>query len=198
MFCFCWCHTKQEGRRGKSEGLTVSDPGTASRHHALRWPLAATQGEAELAHRKQKHLPGPGWGHSCHLNSSLWAPSFKQEASCGFCMLHAKSLQSCPTLCNTMDGSLPGASVHGASPGKNTGVGCHGLLQGTFPTQGSNPHLLCLAWASGFLTTSAIWEALVCFNPAQVPGLLTQEGQGRSHNESHSSFSAKMYLLITF
>ena len=30
------------------------------------------------------------------------------------------------------------------SPGKNTGVGCRALLQGTFPTQGSNPHLLCL------------------------------------------------------
>ena len=29
-------------------------------------------------------------------------------------------------------------------PGKNTGVGCHFLLQGVFPTQGSNPHLLCL------------------------------------------------------
>ena len=29
-------------------------------------------------------------------------------------------------------------------PGKNTGVGCHLLLQRTFPTQGSNPCLLCL------------------------------------------------------
>ena len=28
------------------------------------------------------------------------------------------------------------------SPGKNTGVGCHALLQGIFPTQGSNPGLL--------------------------------------------------------
>ena len=28
------------------------------------------------------------------------------------------------------------------SPGKNTGVGCHALLQGIFPTQGSNLHLL--------------------------------------------------------
>ena len=27
------------------------------------------------------------------------------------------------------------------SPGKNTGVGCHALLQGIFPTQGSNPDL---------------------------------------------------------
>ena len=29
-------------------------------------------------------------------------------------------------------------------PGKNTGVGCHALLQGIFPTQGANPHFLCL------------------------------------------------------
>ena len=48
----------------------------------------------------------------------------------------------CPTLCDPMDCSPPGSSVHGDSPGKNTGVGCHALLQGIFPTQGSNPHLL--------------------------------------------------------
>ena len=30
------------------------------------------------------------------------------------------------------------------SPGTNTGVRCHFLLQGIFPTQGSNPCLLCL------------------------------------------------------
>ena len=36
------------------------------------------------------------------------------------------------------------------SPGKNTGMGCHALLQGIFPTQGSNPHLLCpLHWQAG-------------------------------------------------
>ena len=41
----------------------------------------------------------------------------------------AKSLQSCPTLCNPIDGS-PQASPHPwDSPGKNTGVGCHFLLQ---------------------------------------------------------------------
>ena len=32
-----------------------------------------------------------------------------------------------------MDYSPPGSSVHGDSPGKNTGVGCHALLQGIFP-----------------------------------------------------------------
>ena len=56
--------------------------------------------------------------------------------------------QSCPTLCNPMDCSLSGSSVQGIFPGKNTGVGCHFLLQGSFLTQGVNPcplHLLhCL------------------------------------------------------
>ena len=41
-----------------------------------------------------------------------------------------------------MDYSLPGSSVHGDSPDKNTGVGCHALLQGIFPTQEMNPGLL--------------------------------------------------------
>ena len=49
--------------------------------------------------------------------------------------------QSCPTLCDPIDYSPLGSSVHGDSPGKNTGVGCHALLQGIFPTQGSNPGL---------------------------------------------------------
>ena len=37
--------------------------------------------------------------------------------------------QSCPTLCDPVDCSPPGSSGHGDSPGKNTGVGCHFLLQ---------------------------------------------------------------------
>ena len=47
--------------------------------------------------------------------------------------------ESCPTLCYPMDSSPPGSPVHRESPGKNTGGGCHALLQGVFPTQGSNP-----------------------------------------------------------
>ena len=47
--------------------------------------------------------------------------------------------QSCPTVSDPMGFSSPGPSVRGDSPGKSTGVGCHSLLQGIFPTQGSNP-----------------------------------------------------------
>ena len=54
--------------------------------------------------------------------------------------------QSCPTLCSPMDCSPPGSSVHGDSPGKNTGVGSHALLQGIFSTQGSNSGLPHCRW----------------------------------------------------
>ena len=39
----------------------------------------------------------------------------------------------------------------GDSPGRNTGVGCHVLLQGIFLTQESNPYLLCLLHWRHFL-----------------------------------------------
>ena len=45
------------------------------------------------------------------------------------------------------------------SPGKDTGVGCHFLLQGLFSTQGSNPCLLCLLhWWVGSLPPNHLGE----------------------------------------
>ena len=52
--------------------------------------------------------------------------------------LAAKPLQSCPTLCDPIDGSPPGSTIPGIFPGKNTGVGCH-FLQ---PPSISSSHLL--------------------------------------------------------
>ena len=71
--------------------------------------------------------------------------------------IHAKSLQLCQTLCDPMDCNLPCFSVHGDSPGKNIGVGCHALLQGIFLTQGSKS-LKSPALAGRFFTTSSTWE----------------------------------------
>ena len=51
------------------------------------------------------------------------------------------SLLSRVRLCDPMDCSPPGSSVHGDSPDENTGVGFHALLQGIFLTQGWNPGL---------------------------------------------------------
>ena len=45
------------------------------------------------------------------------------------CAAAAKSLQSCPNLCDLIDGSPPGSPNPWDSPGKNIGVDCHFLLQ---------------------------------------------------------------------
>ena len=61
-------------------------------------------------------------------------------------ILKEVSAQSCPILCDPMDCSPPESSVHGIGHSKNTGVGYHFLLQGTFLTQGSNPCVLHYRW----------------------------------------------------
>ena len=54
--------------------------------------------------------------------------------------------QSCLTLCDLMAYSPPDSFVHGDSPDKNIAVGCHALLQGIVPNQGSNPGLPHYRW----------------------------------------------------
>ena len=53
---------------------------------------------------------------------------------------------SCVPLCNPMDSSLPGFPVRGDSPDQNNRGGCHALLQGIFPSQGSSPGLPPCRW----------------------------------------------------
>ena len=73
--------------------------------------------------------------------------------------VRAKSLQSCPTLCNPVY-IVCQAPLSMDSPGKNTGVGCHAFLQGIFLTQGLNLYLFSSpVFAGGFFTTSTTWEA---------------------------------------
>ena len=61
--------------------------------------------------------------------------------------------QSCLTLCDPRDCSPPGSSVHGDSPGKNTGVGCRALLQG-IPNPGVEPRFPTL-WVDSLLCEPA-------------------------------------------
>ena len=56
----------------------------------------------------------------------------------------AKSLQSCPTLCDPMDCSTPDSSVHVFFKAIIMEWVAIFLLQDIFPTQGLNPCLLCL------------------------------------------------------
>ena len=61
--------------------------------------------------------PGKNTGVACHF--LLQCRKVKSES---------EVTQSCPTLSDPMNYSLPGSSIHGIFPGKSTGVGCHCLL----------------------------------------------------------------------
>ena len=68
----------------------------------------------------------------------------------------AQSLQLCPTLCDHMDHSLPGSSVHGILQSKNTGVVVMPFSRESFRPRDRFcvSYVLSSALAGGFLTTS--------------------------------------------
>ena len=57
---------------------------------------------------------------------------------CGCCLVAL----SCLTVCEPIDWRPPASSVHGVSPGKNTGVGCHALLLQGIPQPRSQKWIL--------------------------------------------------------
>ena len=85
--------------------------------------------------------------------------------------------QWCLTLCDPMDCSPPGSSVHGVLQARIPGVGCQALLQGIFQTQGWNSHLLLLLhWQVGSLPLAppgepkrAKWQASPTYKVAGKP-----------------------------
>ena len=68
-------------------------------------------------------------------HSFLGSTVLRMTAGC------AKSLHLCLTLCESMGCGLPG-SLSMQFSAQETGVGCHALPQGIFPTPGLNPGLL--------------------------------------------------------
>ena len=72
------------------------------------------------------------------------------------CARTRASVQQHPTLCYPMEHGLPGFSSHGIFPGKNTGVGCHFLLQGIFLTHGWNLCLLHCRWIISWVTREVL------------------------------------------
>ena len=102
-------------------------------------PSSELQGELRLPH-PHPFLPGsPITAGAAPPHSPCCLPLNEPCRLYLFCC--GLVTKSCPTLCNPMD-----CSARLLCPrdflGKSTGVGCHALLQGVFPTQASNPHLL--------------------------------------------------------
>ena len=139
---------KEKGHRARPGVCTASLSGNAG-HQELGTPASlggSVGGCVGVEALSTCHLPtyirslGQGPAHYGLKVNSHCLPVFAQPMSSD-CTC-AKWLQSCPTLCNPMGCSLPGPSYPWDSPGKNMRVGCHALLQGPFPTEGSNWHLL--------------------------------------------------------
>ena len=85
-------------------------------------------------------LPDPGI-EPVSLMSSALGGGFFTTSTAWERKGESEVAQLCLTLCDPMNCSPLGSSAHGDSPGKKTGVGCHFLLWGIFPTQGLNPGL---------------------------------------------------------
>ena len=73
--------------------------------------------------------------------------------------MHAKSLQSCLVLCNSMDCRPPGFFVHGVLQART--LECHVMpFSKDLPNPGIEPlSLMSPALADGFFTNNATWEA---------------------------------------
>ena len=93
---------------------------------------------------------------------------------------------SCLTLWNPRDCSLPGSSVHEDSPGKNTWVCFHALLQGIFPIQESNPGIFHFRWilyhlshqGSPFMYIEHLKLAIQLLSPLLLPRVYPKADQG--------------------
>ena len=125
--------TRKSSNSFKHDHMTPKDVlwGSSSLAHWLDFEIISI-----FSHKREKHLiVGEGVKkikHRC-VHTILLILIFISKAS--------KVAQSCPTLCDP-HGLWPTSLLcPWGFPGKNTGAGCHFLLQGIFPTQGSNPGL---------------------------------------------------------
>ena len=99
------------------------------------------------------HKTAPTYGVTWSNEDTNSANNYTRHAAAA---ATAKSLQLCPTLCDPIDGS-PRLPCPWDSPGKNTGVGCHFLLQCMKVKSQSEVAQSCLT-----LTTP--WTAAYFFN----------------------------------
>ena len=126
--------------------------------------------------RLSSEVPGTG------EKARIWAHVVWAERECPSVSARKKEslvIWSCPTLCDPMDCSLPGSSIHGIFPRKSTGVGFDFLLQRIFLTQGSNlglPHCRQTLYhlnrqgsSSVYAILSLRWAGIRCWEGSTRP-----------------------------
>ena len=103
--------------------------------------------------------------------------------------MSALSLQSCPTLCHSMDGSLPGSSVHGILQERILEWGSHSLLSGIFCFLYWQAHSLPLVPPG-----KPKWDNLLLFSHSVVADSLLPHGQ-QAACQASLSFTISQSLL---
>ena len=139
FLCFCLRRSLSFRLWGgkRDQTLMLGNSLGEDKHDTCMTGVGSSQGRGSVdaispLWRDWRTLAGQEWPRQILLRAD--SPSLPPSSS----VLSCAKLRSCLTLCGP---SPPGSSVYGDFPGKNTGVGCHVLLQGIFPIQGSNPGL---------------------------------------------------------
>ena len=115
--------------------------------------------------------------------------------------------QSCPTICDPMEQAPLSMLLHPWNfPGNSTGVDCHFLLEGIFPTQGSNlslPHcrqlLYCLSHQGSPIQIATLPQFLLCLKNLALfvkssPNFLTVAF--KSSKGASSQFSTLFFTIF--
>ena len=129
-----WQQYSQWSKAGNN--LSVHQQWTDNTKHVL----SIQQKTIHLKKRKEVLIHATRWISLENIKLSEKSPKQKDYNTYRRFLCLRSAAQSCLTL-DPMDYSLPGSSVM-RLPRQEYGVGCHFLLQGIFPTQGLNPHLL--------------------------------------------------------
>ena len=139
------CRSLTTGSPGKSGGCGL-DHDVFLHRWDEPWASLAAQRMKRLPAMQETRVRSLGWEDplekemATHASTLAWRIPRTEEPGA---TIHGVAESDTTELLHfTSHCSPPGSSVHGASPGKNTGVGCHDLLQVIFPIQGANPGLL--------------------------------------------------------
>ena len=165
---FCCQDVRKQATQAKTRGHVCSPPASSAepsvRKSVLFQPTVDCRwAQRPLSPNSCQEPPAPR-SASSHLPLPIYSPHARLLFVYACVLGHFSHVRLCVTLWNT--------ACPRDSPGKNTGGGCRALLQGIFPTQGLNLHLLCLLHWQGFFTTSATWEAQAILYEAEIRSLL--------------------------
>ena len=139
--CYCWCSGKESDCQCRRRKRHSFYPSVRKIPWSSKWQPSSVFLLGNF--RGDRSLVGScPWGQK-ESEVTEWL-STHTHTHCSLCACVLPCFSGARLFADPMDCSPPGSSLHGDSPGKNTGEGCHALLPGIFMTQGWNLPLLRL------------------------------------------------------